>query len=454
MAEPSYRMEAVAEPLEPRMLLSSTSLIVSQVQTDPGVQLVVTGTDGNDHIALRQIEQGIVVADGNTGWWRLYPGQFASIVIHGNGGDDFIALEPNVTVNAWLFGGQGDDTLIGGSGDDWLYGQGGRNVLVGGEGDDVLVTIGADPGNVLSGGGGRNVFWLDTGTTEWVTDRTRFDVVHRVNSYFTYRIFSNGEYEVVPVSKEPGLELLNPLVNDDRITYMNFAGRPLFASSGAAADDVSQGNTGNCFFLAALSSMAAADGHKIRQHVADLGDGTYVVQFYRDRTKVFVRVDADMPVWKTSQRLAYADLGAEDSLWVAVMEKAFAFFRRSAGTYQSIASGWMDEVYRNFGMVRKEINREKGSTWLLRQIQKELDRGRAVSFAVKRAPEGSPLIDRHAYMVDSVERGPDGRPVALRLRNPWGIDGAGDDGAGDGYVTVSARQARDAFWGIVSARVA
>ncbi len=39
------------------------------------------------------------------------------------------------------------------------------------------------------------------------------------------------------------------------------------------------------------------------------------------------------------------------------------------------------------------------------------------------------------------------------VRNPWGIDGAGYDGANDAYVTVTAKQALDSMLGIVSAAV-
>jgi hypothetical protein len=39
------------------------------------------------------------------------------------------------------------------------------------------------------------------------------------------------------------------------------------------------------------------------------------------------------------------------------------------------------------------------------------------------------------------------------LRNPWGIDGAGNDGVNDGYVRLTALQAFTSFWGVISANV-
>ena len=43
--------------------------------------------------------------------------------------------------------------------------------------------------------------------------------------------------------------------------------------------------------------------------------------------------------------------------------------------------------------------------------------------------------------------------VGVRLRNPWGVDGAGSDGANDGYVTLTGAQALAAMSGAVSAAV-
>ena len=44
-----------------------------------------------------------------------------------------------------------------------------------------------------------------------------------------------------------------------------------------------------------------------------------------------------------------------------------------------------------------------------------------------------------------------GRPVSIRLRNPWGVDGAGHDGADDGYVTITAAQMLKNMSGVVVA---
>ena len=53
-------------------------------------------------------------------------------------------------------GGNGNDLLLGGTGDDYIYGDAGNDTLRGGTGDDYLE--GGAGNDVLSGGGGADVF--------------------------------------------------------------------------------------------------------------------------------------------------------------------------------------------------------------------------------------------------------------------------------------------------------
>jgi hypothetical protein len=133
------------------------------------------------------------------------------------------------------------------------------------------------------------------------------------------------------------------------------------------------------------------------------------------------------------------------------MEKAYAFFRANKGTYASLEGGWMQDVYRDLGLKNRSFFSASSATNLLSLIKGELDGGRFVTFGVGNVPNGAPLIGSHAYTVDNVLCDDAGKPVALVLRNPWAVDGAGDDGANDGYVTITASQALKAFIGFSSA---
>jgi len=151
--------------------------------------------------------------------------------------------------------------------------------------------------------------------------------------------------------------------------------------------------------------------------------------------------------------LAYANTGSQGSLWVAIMEKAYAFFRTGAGTYASIEAGWMSEVYSALGKTSTSYFSVASGTELLNTMKAALEQGKSVTLGVKTPTDGAPLIGDHAYMVDHVNVDNTGNAVSVTLRNPWGIDGAGNDGLNDGYVTVTAAQAKNAFLGMMIAAV-
>ena len=82
-----------------------------------------------------------------------------------------------------------------------------------------------------------------------------------------------------------------------------------------------------------------------------------------------------------------------------------------------------------------------------------LESGKAVTYAVGNVAAGAPLISYHAYQVVSVNFDQSGKPASVTLRNPWGVDGAGNDGNNDGFVTITAAQAQGSFLGWTAATV-
>ena len=82
-----------------------------------------------------------------------------ALLVYGQSGDDNLQVSGSVSLAAWLFGGDGDDRLKGGSGsnvlaggigDDLLIGGSGRDFLEGGWGADRLVGNGGE--DILIGG--------------------------------------------------------------------------------------------------------------------------------------------------------------------------------------------------------------------------------------------------------------------------------------------------------------
>lgn len=217
--------------------------------------------------------------------------------------------------------------------------------------------------------------------------------------------------------------------------------------AGPHKDDIHQGDARDCWLMTALSATAKVSPNNIRQSVVDLGDGTYAVQFVYQGVTDFVRVDADLPVsTATSTSPRFAKLGAGGGLWVAIMEKAWAYWRKGENTYASLNGGSMGKPMVTMGAI-SATPRAAGTSAseLLTYIDTQLKAGHAVTIGTLDKTDGTPLVGKHAYMVERVNfvmKYINGMvtktAVSLTVRNPWGCDGAGSTDAdpNDGYVTV------------------
>lgn len=109
--------------------------------------LLVTGTDGNDKIAVTRSADGrnLVATVNGTVVATKQASSVSRIVVQGLFGDDTLDVASNITIPANLEGGPGNDTLKGGGGSD---------SLLGGDGDDVL--DGRRGADLLLGGAGRD----------------------------------------------------------------------------------------------------------------------------------------------------------------------------------------------------------------------------------------------------------------------------------------------------------
>ncbi len=132
----------------------STSQIIRIGQTgivndplNPGkTMLVVQGTEGNDNIRIKREQGGpnerLSVYFGDA-LLNTFAVPTSRILVNAKGGNDTVVIDANVSTNAWILGGVGNDTLLGGSG---------HNVLLGGEGNDQLRT--REGRDILFGGSG------------------------------------------------------------------------------------------------------------------------------------------------------------------------------------------------------------------------------------------------------------------------------------------------------------
>lgn len=115
---------------------------------------ILYGGDGND--TLVGGVEGNDILYGGDGNDTLLGGTEGDDTLYGGNGDDY--LEGSTEGNDTSHGNQGNDTLVGtNQGNNNLYGGNGNDILVGGnEGSDILVgSFGSD---TLTGSGGENTF--------------------------------------------------------------------------------------------------------------------------------------------------------------------------------------------------------------------------------------------------------------------------------------------------------
>jgi hypothetical protein len=417
-------------------------LIVTTVSTSQGTELCVTGSAGTNTIVLNQVSKTQIDVKNATGWEAAYHGHFSLIQVTGGSGNNVIKLESDVTIPATIRGGAGNDTIYAGGGDDELIGGPQDNILEAGSGKDTLVSIGAKA-ETLVGGSGFDSFWADDSahtTLRDITHKEQADgTVHLISSFLpTYSTVNDQVVSTAtPTSAKLSTSLPEPSLDQYATAWGNFSSDPLFSSAGPSENDIIQGSVGDCYFLSTLSSIAKIDPNVIRQSVVSLGDGTYAVRFFNSQgNATYIRVDAELPEYWAGSEPAYARLGDQNCLWVAIMEKAWAEFRDPGqDSYAAIDAGQMSEAYTALGIASTTTYSLPSAAAVAQTIQQELASGNSVTIAtLTNAPQ---LISFHCYTVDSVVTNKAGVITGIELRNPWG---AQDPNSVNGYLVLTPTQ--------------
>lgn len=346
----------------------------------------------------------------------------------------------------YLYGGSGNDVLFGGTGVDGLDGESGR---------DTLVSVDASQ-DALRGGTDTDTFWTDQNSLDSISDLTATETaartVHRVAAFSDLaqmKIAQTGDItysyvDFTPVGK--GLtspDLLDPIPASGDVYKVNFQDHLLFGRNGPQLDDVDQNRIPDCWLLAALGGIADQSPDTIRQAVTELGDGTYAVRFYRDGQEVFYRVDADLVTTSaTGTALRNAGFGHDGSIWVAVIEKAYAFFRRDAGThdasvnlsgnqtdvgwYQSLGYGDSSDAAQALGLTASTVDTTDytNKTAYVTELKKQIDEGKLVVLygpgaASDWTANRSMRSGAHAWTVVGYTFDALGQATGVRVRNPY-----------------------------------
>jgi hypothetical protein len=370
-------------------------------------QLNVTAGSKNDTVLVTQ--SGSTVTVNVNGVSNSYSGTFGDIVVKAGSGNDSITIDSSVTTDTLLYGGSGTDTL--------------KNLT---QGNATIVSIG-DGFATIQGNGKNTAYWVDSGDSVSASStETSAGDVHRVSGFWGGISTSLAGQNLADPSGTGSVT---------RISNASLWG------TGPTMSDVNQGQSSDCYFLGAIQTMANSAPGALRQLAVDLGDGTYAVQFKRGGTTTYVRVDGDLPAGGPyANGLEYAHPGASGDLWVPIMEKAYAEYRTGSWSYASLDEGNFGTVYSDFGVAYNTLNSSSPSA-LYGSIVSALNNGKGVTIGTTLSISGgTPLIYDHAYTVTAAWTDSSGTEY-VQVRNPWGFDGAGNDGnSGDALVTLTVGQ--------------
>jgi fibronectin type 3 domain-containing protein len=374
-------------------------------------QLRVDGTPGNDSIVVSQSGSVLNVSSG--GATKSYAGNFGELVIHGNGGADAITVDSSVNIAALVYADGGSDVI--------------RNLT---SAKATIVTIGDGVSNV-TGNGANTAFWVNPGD---VVNASPAEIalggVNRVASFYQPWTSNTGSADYVPRTLA-GQNLRDP---SDAGATIRVTGHSLWGM-GATIFDINQSSPADCYFLAPLASLANQEPARLMNLGVDLGDGTYAVKFVRNGVTSYVRVDGDLTAGWANAGLGMAYPGPNGNLWGSIFEKAYAFFRTGANTYASLNFGYLTQTFSEMGVAPGSTVAATGASTILNLVNSQLAAGHAMAAMTNLIVSGAPVIASHVYSIVGAYRDSAGT-VMVRLRNPWGFDGAGDDGANDSYVTI------------------
>ncbi len=369
------------ETLEDR-LVPATALLNS------AGQLTVNGTNASETIRVTQ-NSSYVTVEG-VGSFRT--SAVRSIVVDAKDGNDTVDMRA-VSIAATIFGGNGNDMLIGtqgsdliqgGNGNDKIFGEGGNDTIYGQAGNDLLYGMGGY--DYLIGGDGAD--FLDDGNRS------------------AQEYFDGGN----------GLDY-----NADVV-----------AVNGFSRDDIHQRGTPTCGFLASLSSLTSS-GYNFSNWISykgwdSAGVPQYQVAFMKNGawTWTTVSFDGQMNSGDTAPSV-------EGESWVAIMNRAWVKFYGNNGQTHPHAA-----IYALSGKTASTQWSVSDADYT--KITNALNQGKSVVAATNTKAVSSLIGNSqgtHAYTV--VATTISGGVKWVQVRNPWGYDGGAttSGNANDGYIWVT-----------------
>ncbi|MFN7416238.1 MAG: C2 family cysteine protease [Dolichospermum sp.] len=219
-----------------------------------------------------------------------------------------------------------------------------------------------------------------------------------------------------------------PGLTNSSYSYRSVSGS-LF-QNGISANDIRQGQVGDCYYLATLSSIAQENPTYIQNMFTDNGDSTFTVRFYNNGVADYLTVDRQLPT-NLSGNAVYAGWGGGSSsstsneLWVSLAEKAYAqlaesgWSRSSTSTnsYAAISGGWMDKVIRQ--VTGLAATSQSVSNMTQTQLINLVNSNQILTAGFVYGA-GFGVVNSHAYTITAYNA----TNGTFYLRNPWGVQDA------------------------------
>jgi RTX calcium-binding nonapeptide repeat (4 copies)/Calpain family cysteine protease len=411
------RRPLLLELLEDRCVPAVTAALT-------GTTLTVNGTPGNDTIIVRRV--GDVISVAGTGV-SVSAGRVGQVVVNAGAGDDVIRLDSETTrgqaalgVPCVVYGGAGNDTIVGTPGADRLDGGSGNDTITGGAGDDVL--IGGYGNDTLNGGAGNDWMSGDAGDDLLIGGSGR-DVMTGGDGYDRY------QDDYAPPTTAAGVVKAVAALKAGQTKY-------------ASPDDIDQGLANTCSCLSALAAFAQTNPTDLAARIRyDAALGKYLVPLYANNSWTNVAVGFDGTWTDNEPTPGLGADGVSRDYWPLLYQRAYlqAFNVSTAnpdstqwakaGTTASnlYAQDWRyaDVAVKAITGVAPQIH--YGLTDADKQfLATALAGGRDViantqTTAAKQAQvTGTGLVFSHTYTVAGM--GTDARGTYVDLRNPWGVD--------------------------------
>jgi hypothetical protein len=207
-----------------------------------------------------------------------------------------------------------------------------------------------------------------------------------------------------------------------------------------AAEEISQGNLGDCWLLSAMSVLARRPElmDKVLAVKEYNDEGVYAVNLYKNGKWIQVIVDdlfpcIPRPTVRNPDRMipAYCRSKTGDGLWMSVIEKAYAKYH---GSYEGIEGGLVHlglvdltgGAGEEIRLAEPQTKRAISSGALWRRLMQYSAAGHLLGAGTPAGVDTNisamGIVQGHAYAILRVEEESDtnGEHKLIQLRNPWG----------------------------------